>query len=413
MKKIQCFILAFLLAFFAMATHAVAGEIDILVDKLVEKNILSPLEAQIILDETKAEVSKQNALGKNDSLPTWIQKTKLKGDLRLRYQYERREKDTEGRERGRVRYRLGIIANPLPNVEVGAGLASGGSDARSTNQTFDDVFSTGDIRLDYAYGQYQVNDKFKVIGGKFKRKSYLWAPTDLLWDGDINPEGGSLNYSQSLTSSADLFINGGVWLIDHKDQVDATDPFMTYAQTGITYKEGRIDAKLAGTYYSFNGIKGSAQYEGSNTDDGAGVYKYDYDSGAVGAELGVKKLFGGLPLKLDERIAVFGEYVSNPDPDKENTGWITGVKWGHKKVKNPKSWQAKYMYANLGKDAWFESFPDSDRYGGNTDIKSHEFTVKYALMKNLTFGLDYYYSDYIKGTQNAEQLVQADVVIKF
>ena len=73
-----------------------AGELDILVQKLIEKNILSPLEGQIILDETRADVAKQNAQGTNDAIPTWIQNTKLKGDVRLRYQYERREKDLEG-----------------------------------------------------------------------------------------------------------------------------------------------------------------------------------------------------------------------------------------------------------------------------------------------------------------------------
>jgi hypothetical protein len=396
-----------------MATQTFAGEIDILVQKLVEKNVLTPLEAQIILDETKAEVAKQNAQGKNKSLPKWIQTTKLKGDFRLRYQYERKESDIEGRERGRIRYRLGIISNPLPKIEVGAGLASGGSDARSTNQTFDDVFSTSDIRLDYAYAQYQVNNDLTVIGGKFKRKAYLWAPSDLLWDGDINPEGGSLHYSKMLTNETDLFVNTGVWYLDHKDQVDATDPFMSYVQSGLKYVDEKVDAKLAGVFYNFNGIKGTTQYESSNTGNGSGEYKYDYDSGAVSVEVGVRNLFGGLPYMIDDRIALFADYVYNPDPDDENVGWLVGMKLGHKKVKKPKTWQAKYMYASLGKDAWFEALPDSDRYGGDTNVKSHEVSFNYALMKNLTVGIDYYYSDILEGTKDAEQVVQADLKVKF
>lgn len=410
MKKIIFVALMSLLGLVSMSANSFAGEIEILVQKLVEKDILSPLEAQIILDETKADVAKQIAQGENSALPDWIQKTHLKGDFRLRYQYERREHDTEGRERGRIRYRLGVISNPLSKLEVGAGLASGGSDARSTNETFDDVFSTPDIRLDYAYAQYQLTDDMKIIGGKFPMKNYLWTPTDLLWDGDINPEGGSLNYSRQLSKNLDLFANGGVWYLDHKDQVDETDPFMTYLQTGLKFGNDTIDSTIAGTFYSFDGIKGSTRYTGKyNTADSNGGYKYDYDSGSVGMEVGYTKLVEETPY----RIALFGEYVSNPDAEEQNNGWTSGIKFGHKKVSAPGSWQAQYLYAYLGKDAWFESFPDSDRYEGSTNVKSHEAILNYAVKKNLTLGLDYYYSDLIKGTENAEHVIQADMVIKF
>ena len=60
----------------------------------------------------------------------------LKGDLRTRYDYTDRE-GSEARGRGRLRYRLGVIANPVANLEVGAGIASGTGDQRSSNQSFD------------------------------------------------------------------------------------------------------------------------------------------------------------------------------------------------------------------------------------------------------------------------------------
>ena len=72
------------------------------------------------------------------------------------------------------------------------------------------------------------------------------------------------------------------------------------------------------------------------------------------------------------------------------------------------------MYAELGKDAWLDALPDSDRYDpGRTDIKSHEVVLKYALKKNIILGLDYYNSDRIKSSKNRDQLIQADVVFKF
>ncbi len=204
MKRI--FVGVFLLLSFLALYPSVsqAGEMDILVDKLVEKGILSPVEAQIILDETKQQVSKELAEQKSYAAPSWTQKVKLKGDFRLRYQYERRNADTEGRTRGRYRFRLGGEGQVIDQFKVGFGLATGSDDPKSTNQTFSGdgsrTFGTPDIRLDYAFGEYQPLSNFKVAFGKFKRKPYLWAPTDMLWDSDINPEGASLHWEDALAS---------------------------------------------------------------------------------------------------------------------------------------------------------------------------------------------------------------------
>ena len=99
--------------------------------------------------------------------------------------------------------------------------------------------------------------------------------------------------------------------------------------------------------------------------------------------------------------------------DGEDTGWATGVKFGHKKAKKPGQWQGKYQYVHLERDAFPDAYPDSDRYSGKTDVKGHEVAFKYAWMKNVTLGLDYYYNDRIKATENKEHLVQFDTVVKF
>ncbi|MDD5423261.1 MAG: hypothetical protein PHT32_07590, partial [Candidatus Omnitrophica bacterium] len=67
-------------------TRSQAGEVDILVQKLVDKNVLSPAEAQIILDETKLQVSKDLAQAKSLSVPEWTQRIKWGGDIRFRTQ---------------------------------------------------------------------------------------------------------------------------------------------------------------------------------------------------------------------------------------------------------------------------------------------------------------------------------------
>lgn len=395
----------------ALSTTAVAGELDVLVEKLVDKGILSPVEAQIIIDETKETVAKEVAQGKSYAVPGWVQKVKVKQDLRLRYQYSDKDPSSNpDRNRGRLRYRLGVEGNVADGVKVGAGLATGGSDLRSTNQTFDDVFSTKGINLDYAYAEWQARDNVKVIGGKFKRKPYLWQPSDLLWDGDINPEGVSINHTHDL-GAVDYFGNAGYWVLTESGST-SEDPFLMYYQGGVKFSEGDFFGKLAATYYGFENLRGNSfnEDDGSaetNTSITTGLVS-DYDAFGVEGEVGVKT---DTPLK---RVTVFGQYVQNLDDDNitEDAGYAVGVKVGDKKVKKPGQWQLKYIYADLDKDAWFDLLPDSDRLGGSTGVESHELALKYALKKNVILGLDYYHSE-AKGSSVEEDVLQADLVFKF
>ena len=86
---------------------------------------------------------------------------------------------------------IGSLLTPifLENLTVGFGLASGGDDPRSTNQTFTDSFSHKGIRIDLAFAEYRPAPWLALIGGKFKNP--LWIPSDWLWDSDIRPEGGA------------------------------------------------------------------------------------------------------------------------------------------------------------------------------------------------------------------------------
>ena len=59
-----------------------AGEIDILVDKLVEKGILTRSEANEVLSETKEEVKRQAASVDTSGVPKWVQKTKIMSSSR-------------------------------------------------------------------------------------------------------------------------------------------------------------------------------------------------------------------------------------------------------------------------------------------------------------------------------------------
>lgn len=387
-----------------------AGQIDILVDKLVEKEFLTPVEAQIILDETKQEIAEEIAQGRFSELPEWIQAMKLKGDFRLRYEWKKK-RSGEPRHRGRYRFRLGVETKVLDNVRIGFGFAPGGADPRSTNLTMTNTFDTPDIRLDYAYAEYTTTPWLTFYGGKFKRKPVLWQPADLLWDSDIRPEGVAAVINKELDSNIDLFLNAGVFVLDESSS-DTTDPMMYVVQPGLKWKiSENVSLKTAFACYGFSGVqRASLDYSAeTNSLDSEGNLIYDYSSINPSLELGIKNpLNNTVPY-----FALFGDYINNPDPSDNNQGYLVGLTFGDKKVKQKGQWQVKYMYKRLEKDAWLDTFPDSDFYGGGTGVKGHEWIIDYALNKNVILGLDYYYTENIEGTILPENILQVDMKLTF
>lgn len=380
-----------------------ASEIDILVDKLVEKGILSREEAKEIVQETEKEVQKQ---ARASEVPAGVRNLKLKGDFRLRYQWQ---DNSHKRERARIRFRIGAVTRPNDDFEIGFGLATGSSDPRSTNITLDNSFESKDIKLDYAYAEYFGITGLSIWGGKYKGiNKAVWCVSDLLWDDDLRPEGVGIKFNyQPEYSNFSIFVNTGLWILDEKSS--GADPLMAYIQPGIGCNiTENISFKTALTYYATSAVKGHTLDHSSNTNTLLnGGLKYDYDVWAPSVELEFKNLMEFVPY-----VALFGDYVYNPDPNSSNKGYLVGLKFGNIKIKKFGNWQFKYMYRRLEKDAWLDVFPDSDAYGGKTDVKGHEAVFKFGLAKNLTLGLDYYYMEQIHGNGD-EDLLQIDLVWKF
>lgn len=403
--RIITFCSAFLIAVTAFSSapaYAVSETMENLLSILRDKGSITQDEYNALMSAAKSEDEQAKkaaddqmaAVNKSLEKSSWASKVKIKGDVRLRYQYQDQDLSNE-RTRGRIRYRAGIIGKPMDKLEVGAGLASGGSDQRSTNQTFDNAFSTKGINLDYAYAEYQFTDSFTAIGGKFTRKKWLYQATDLEWDGDINPEGASANFTFN-DGFGKGFINTGVWVIDENSGGN-DDPFMVYGQIGQKFSSGNIFGTLAGTYYAFGDINAPTDisaFAGSNTDPNG-----DFNAFNISGELGTKVGNG--------KASILFDYINNVDT---NTNDDTAFAIGAKYVTG--DWQFKYIYADLDANAVPDFLPDSDRFDGLTGIKGHEFIAEYEVLKGIVFGLDYYATEE-KATNIDQNILQADVVVKF
>jgi len=425
MKKLLSVIVLGCLVLGPAANCACASEIDILVRKLVEKKVLTAGEAQQILTETKEEVRKELAKGESYSVPKWTQNIKVKGDIRTRYQYQKRKGDatsvTADQTRGRIRLRAG--AEPKVNEKVTAafGLASGNDgESRSTNQTFTDNFAKKPIWIDYAYATYTPYDWVSLTGGRMINP--IWQTGDMLWDTDINPEGLACVLKYEAAPSLQLFANNAFFVLDEASG-DKSDPFMIAAQPGFKWDviKDKMFLKGAFTYYVTGSVKSDSVLDQrssrvGNTTIGAGAatrYMYDYDSLAASLQLGFKEPLGP-SFAFIPYADIFGDYIYNPDPSDDNIGWLIGGTIGSQKIKKWGDWQAKYMYRNLERDCWLDTYPDSDFYAGATNVKGHEAAITIGLMENMTFGFDYYYAKYITGAfKRPESLYQCDLVLKF
>lgn len=428
-KLVTAIVLIALFSFGAQMRLSYASEVDVLLQKLVEKGILNASEAQEIRSETNEEIAKTEKQKQEDykklakeNMPDWVKNSKLKGDLRLRYQ-NKHDKATADKSQdtsiGRVRMRFGLESKTNDKLLAGIGIASGSGDPRSTNISFGGYNSKKTIVLDYAFAKYSPLKWMNMVGGKMQLADALWEPSDLIWDTDITPEGAIFQFNKDLGSSANLFLNTGALIVDTDTSTD-NDASMAYlVQPGFTYKlNNDISLKGAASLQSFDNVKGhvSSYFSGAsnsgNTTAGASSYLYDYSMFNPALEITVKNPLGGLGLDVGS-LKLFGEYVDNLAVSKKSTGFSTGFKLGHEKISKWGDWQFRYVYAMLGKDAVLDVLPDSDRYGGKTAMRSHETELTFGLGKNTSLGFDIYRSERILPSRAPETLAQVDWNMKF
>lgn len=325
----------------------------------------------------KTEAAQQQVSGSSSA--SWTERIRFKGDFRMRYE-NIDEEGRDGRNRDRVRARAAIIAAVTEDVEVGLGLASGGDDPVSTNQTLGSGGSTKDLRLDLAYFKWSGLAHTHIYGGKFKNPLYKPGGHGLLWDGDWNPEGLGLAWARG-----DYFVNLlGTWLeSDSRNQTE----FSWATQAGFSKSLGGGATLTAGLGFHHFGTAGKGTFYGADDDffgnsfDPASLtYLHDYDELELFADLGFE--ISGRPARL------FLNYVQNLDASAFDTGYAAGFKYGSASAQG--GWEFAYAYRDLEADAVFALLADSDFGGGGTDARGHVLQGGYGIAKNWKASLTYF-----------------------
>jgi hypothetical protein len=339
---------------------------------------------------------------KGNSASSWSERIKMKGDFRYRYE----EIDAQGKEkrdRNRIRARAAIIATTSDDTEVGLGIATGGDDPVSTNQTLGGGGSTKDVRLDLAYAKWQATDNIYLTAGKIKNPFYRPQKTAFIWDGDYNPEGFAAGWSNDV-----LFATfSGSWL--ESDSKTGNQQFSWGLQGGAKFALGAATLTTGLGYYDIP-TKGKKSFFGDDNeffgnsfecsnpgDTSTCAYKFNYEEVEVFADLSLSV--------FDRPLSLFAEYVQNQDADDYDVGWVAGANYG--KASGKASWELGYQYQDLEKDAILGLISDSDFAGGGTDGKGHRLSGAYGLNKSWKVGFTWFI-DNEAGEGNLETPVSYD-----
>jgi len=326
----------------------------------------------------------------------WTDRVKLDGDFRYRFE----SIDVDGsdvRKRHRIRARSNMRVDVSDNIEVGFGLATGGDDPVSTNQTLGGGGSSKDVKLNLAYADWEAADGLHIIGGKFKNPLMRVGNQGLNWDGDWTPEGLALTYKR------DWFFANALGTYLEGDSRKVNNNFSWGGQIGASVAAANVKLTGGVGYYSIP-TKGSTTNFGDPSDpddffgntaveaggaacgttaDATCVFLYDYELTQAFVEASFD--IGKWP------ALVFVDYVRNSDPSDNNTGWTIGSRLG--RARDRGEMQFSYFYADKEADAVLGLLTESDFGGGGTDNKGHWLQFNYGVNKSWTIGAQYFINE--------------------
>jgi hypothetical protein len=432
-----------LISVLAGTPTAHAQSSDALIDKLVDKGILTVDEAQSLRDEADKDFTR--ALTSKNGMPEWVKTLKLNGDFRGRYEgFYGNEGAFVDRNRLRYRLRFGITAGLTDSFEVGFRLASGDATAAgglidpiSTNQTLDNNGAKKGIYIDQAYVRWKGLNTADLNGSiTFGKMDNPFVYSDMVFDGDYTPEGlaGVLAYRLN-EAHALSFMAGGFSLKELGGS--SADSFMAGAQLrwdadwNAKLKTSVGAGVLALTEDQALGNAAVPNIGVGNTRDGAGNLVYNMNPFVLDAAATYTvESFPMYPTAFPIKIAA--DYMQNPSaPDDRNSAWSAGVTFGKSGKKG--TWEIAYRYKVLESDAWFEEVVDSDfgayygaglanagqgaGYRNGTNARGHIVKASYSPYDFLTLGLTYFFTEAISevpaNTDSAIQRLQVDAVVKF
>ncbi len=422
----------------ALSPQAQAQSADALIDKLVDKGILTVDEAKDLRDE--ADKNFNTAFQTKTGMPDWVTGYKISGSVRGRY--EQFSGDNQAMiDRTRLRYRLlfGVTVNMLDNMEAGFRLGSGdakgsGGNPLSQSSTFTGNWSDKNIYIDTAYGKWTaINSGGWLLSTTVGKMENPFNFTYMVFDPDLTPEGAVLQGGYTFNDKQNIACTGGAFVLQEL-AASTHDPFLWGGQ--IQWNSKWTEKWSSSLGVGAFAIVSPEQLTAANAlTINQGNTRYQYNQAVPGGTTTVTALrYGYTPIIADASVTytlesfplytgtfpikLSGEAMNNPSAPKDNNGYWVGVTFGKSGTK--KTWDISYRYEYLGADAWYDQLTDDDNgayyvpdnlgsstsfYNGNhiassgwyggTNIKGHLVKFNYSFTDSLTFTVSAYLSDLI------------------
>lgn len=312
------------------------------------------------------------------------------GDFRVRY--ERTTKQEPGevpdvisdpRNREVVRFRFGINKKINGLFNFGARLATGSpDDPNTTDVTLGDFVNDLAISLDRAYLEFAYKGLF-FSGGKFANPFLI---TELVWDGDVNPQGiaGSYTFKGSEKIVPKFIVVYSI--VD--EQTANKDSYMIGGQLQLMFKpQPDWSMTLAGAYYDYKIHSlinaGTGDLLSNNLISNGSAYLSDFDLLDIIAMVEYRGLSQRFPLRF------VGDFVKNNGAElNEDTGLGLDLYVGKTSNKNDVRFQ--YGYSKAETDAVLAAF-SHDNTTIATNYQQHTFGVDFVAVENTVLNMTLYF----------------------
>jgi hypothetical protein len=443
-----------------------AQSADALLDKLVDKGVLTVKEAQELREQSDDGFHK--AFQAKTGMPDWVNQMKISGDVRGRWDFIKAENDAPGvgepnKDRSRFRYRLrvGATATLFDSLEAGFRLTSSepnsdgtGGDPISGNTTLQNNGSKKFIYIDTAYGKWTpISHGPWLLSTTVGKMENPFVVSDMVFDGDYTPEGLALQAGYTFNDQHALKLNAGYFILDEINQgaQASDDPTMLGAQLRFDSKwTPKLSSSLGLAFMTLTDFQnlgsaavpnvqgGNSRYTSNVTNSGVVIHaanelKNSYHP--VIADASVTYTFDKFPLyKGAFPIKIGGEYMHNSGAKENNDGYWGGIFFGKSGKKG--AWELSYRYKVLEEDAWYEEFVDSDfgayrqvafpadggarGYRAGTGVQGHITKFVYSVSDGFTVGATWFYTESTnpgqlagKETESGQHRLLVDAIWKF
>lgn len=238
---------------------------------------------QEMRDQLRQEITAQakaEGWGNPGTLPSWLSRISLNGDVRLRFQRDDYPDDnglpdqvngfyqlpldtitntSEDRARVRLRARLGLQARVTPEIEAGARLVTNsGGDANnpaSANVDLGRFNRRLGVAFDLAYLGYNRGD-WSARGGRIPNP---YLASDLMWASSLTFDGVTVSYNPSFDLAWSGFATVGLHPLQEvaaSPTNQAKDKWLVGLQMGARWNgAGNSLARFGAALYDFNDIE--------------------------------------------------------------------------------------------------------------------------------------------------------------